>query len=165
MPMCINCGSDKVERQGDDFTCHKCQFQWDVAFEQANKVYLRAQGRQPATSVLENPVNAASGTLTALGQTDGTAVTGTVDRASVVAIPTSTPVATAAQPAGEDQTSDAAAASAVTLPDVVTLPNPPSGSVSGGAAGESESPSADPLPKAAATPAPDVRPPSKGKKG
>ncbi len=57
MQLCINCGSDKVDRQGDDFTCRKCQFGWNVAFEQANKVYLRSQGRQPATSVLETPGN------------------------------------------------------------------------------------------------------------
>ncbi|MBZ0320274.1 MAG: hypothetical protein K8L91_27935 [Anaerolineae bacterium] len=147
MPVCINCGSDKVERQGDAFTCHKCQFQWDVAFEQANKVYLRAQGRQPATSVLENPVKAEGGTLTALGQTDGAAVS-------------TAPVATAAQPAGADQTSDAAATSPAVQSAVATPAHPPSESVGGdaGSAGAPEPPN---------TPTPGVQPPStpKGKKG
>lgn len=78
MPMCINCGSDKVERQGDAFTCHKCQFQWDVAFEQANKVYLRAQGRQPATSVLETAT--ASGVVTTPSPLSGEVAVTTAQR-------------------------------------------------------------------------------------
>ncbi len=61
MHVCINCGSDKVERQGDDFTCRKCQFGWNVAFEQANKVYLRSQGRQPATALLSLEPSGAEG--------------------------------------------------------------------------------------------------------
>ncbi len=59
MHLCINCGSDKVERQGDDFTCRKCHFVWNVAFEQANRVYLRSQGRLPATSVVSGVVSGA----------------------------------------------------------------------------------------------------------
>lgn len=69
--VCINCGSDKVERQDDDFTCLKCQFHWDVALEQANKVYLRSQGRQPATSVL-----ASEAVTTATNQPTPALVTG-----------------------------------------------------------------------------------------
>lgn len=163
MPMCINCGSDKVERQGDAFTCHKCQFQWDVAFEQANKVYLRAQGRQPAASILETV-------------TVGSVVTVTSSQADAAALPTATTVATADQSAESGvltatlSQTEVAAATGTAVPSLVATPaHPQSESVGGdaGPAGAPEPPSADPVSKAAATPAPDVQPPStpKGKKG
>ncbi len=46
--ICINCGSSSVVRDGDDFTCDACHYQWDVAHEQANAAYLASQGRKPA---------------------------------------------------------------------------------------------------------------------
>lgn len=58
--VCINCGSDKVTRVVDSFTCHKCEYVWDVALEQANRVYLRAQGRVPAKSMAELAAEAAA---------------------------------------------------------------------------------------------------------
>jgi hypothetical protein len=51
--ICMNCGSDRVERAGDNFTCKACRFDWTVADEQANAIYIRSQGREPAQSVLE----------------------------------------------------------------------------------------------------------------
>lgn len=51
--ICINCGSNQVKRTGDDFTCGKCGYQWDVAHEQASAAYLATQGRTPAISVLD----------------------------------------------------------------------------------------------------------------
>lgn len=46
--LCINCNANQVTRNGDTFTCKKCKFVWDVAHEQENAAYLRAQGRLPA---------------------------------------------------------------------------------------------------------------------
>ncbi|MCQ3933149.1 MAG: hypothetical protein DPW16_22095 [Chloroflexi bacterium] len=151
MPMCINCGSDKVERQGDDFTCHKCQFQWDVAFEQANKVYLRAQGRLPATSVLETPSNAEQGVLMpSLSQAGNASLTSTVA------------VATADPHAGDGPSPWAAVMSPATPPSgrvgsdaaATGVQVEPSESIGGdaGPAGVAEAPSAAPLPKAAQSP-------------
>jgi hypothetical protein len=48
--LCINCNSGKVSRTGDEFTCGRCGYYWDVAHEQANAVYLASQGRVPAQS-------------------------------------------------------------------------------------------------------------------
>jgi hypothetical protein len=48
--LCINCNSGKVSRTGDEFTCGRCGYHWDVAHEQANAVYLASQGRVPAQS-------------------------------------------------------------------------------------------------------------------
>lgn len=49
--ICINCGSNQVSRDGDNFTCAQCGYGWNVAHEQASAPYLRAQGREPATSI------------------------------------------------------------------------------------------------------------------
>lgn len=60
MNICMNCGADRVMRVGDDFDCSVCKFHWTVEDEQANAVYLRSQGREPATSmidVVEPPAN------------------------------------------------------------------------------------------------------------
>lgn len=157
MPMCINCGSDKVERQGDAFTCHKCQFQWDVAFEQANKVYLRAQGRQPATSVLDSA-----------GQADAVMIA-----TDTPAIPSEPPsaVSTPEATTGEGQTDGAATPPAVAPAAHLSFGGVGSEAATNGTqvepADDPEPPSADPLPKAATTPAPETKPPStaKSKKG
>lgn len=53
--ICINCGSNQVSRDGDNFACAQCGYGWDVAHEQASAAYLRAQGREPATSILVDP--------------------------------------------------------------------------------------------------------------
>jgi hypothetical protein len=57
---CINCGRRAATRQNDTFTCGRCGFEWDVAFEQANAAYLRAQGREPATAAGAVPLAAAT---------------------------------------------------------------------------------------------------------
>jgi len=51
--ICLNCGSDKVSRNGDEFQCAACKYEWDVAHEKDNAVFLRSQGRRPAKSVAE----------------------------------------------------------------------------------------------------------------
>lgn len=48
---CMNCGADRVIRVEDEFTCSVCEFHWTVEDEQANAVYLRSQGREPAQSI------------------------------------------------------------------------------------------------------------------
>jgi len=52
MHICINCNKRAAVRTGDNFRCEVCGYQWDVAHEQANAAYLKAQGRRPAESVL-----------------------------------------------------------------------------------------------------------------
>jgi hypothetical protein len=59
--ICMNCGSDRVERAGDNFTCKACRFDWTVADEQANAIYIRSQGREPAKSVFEAELVAEEG--------------------------------------------------------------------------------------------------------
>ncbi len=60
MHHCINCGRRAATRQGDTFTCERCHFEWDVAFEQANAAYLRTQGRTPAQPWAEEQAAAAA---------------------------------------------------------------------------------------------------------
>lgn len=48
MITCINCGYDRVVRDGDSFACPACKYEWDVAHEQANAAYIASQGRKVA---------------------------------------------------------------------------------------------------------------------
>lgn len=71
--LCINCNSPRVERRGEEFTCAKCGFTWNVAHEQANAAYLASQGRTPAQSMAEiAALEADSGLDAALGLTGPT---------------------------------------------------------------------------------------------
>lgn len=64
--ICINCNSKDVQRREDSFTCQRCGFMWNVAMEQAAAIYLRGQGREPATSIFDvgEPTNDGVETLT-----------------------------------------------------------------------------------------------------
>lgn len=62
---CINCNSRNVTRDGDSFTCARCGYQWDVAHEQANRAYLRTQGREPAKTLAELAESEAASALEA----------------------------------------------------------------------------------------------------
>ncbi len=77
---CMNCGADRVMRVGDDFDCSVCKFHWTVEDEQANAVYLRSQGREPAQPV-KGVVEAM--TLTNTQGQDGAAVVASGDPVNV----------------------------------------------------------------------------------
>lgn len=111
--ICINCNSKRdVVRTGDNFKCDRCKFEWDVAHEQACAIYLRGQGREPATSVLAEAevIQSEGGTPTL---TEATGEGGL-------------PVVTAGEssvPPVEQQ----ASGEAEKLPDVPVVPEKPSG--------------------------------------
>lgn len=71
--ICINCNSREVVRSGDNFKCARCRFEWDVAHEQACKIYLAGQGREPAKSIAEIAAEASETLIETMGE-DGAAL-------------------------------------------------------------------------------------------
>ena len=51
---CVNCGRRSGFRNGDDFRCDACGFEWDVAHEKKNATYIRSSlRREPAKTMAE----------------------------------------------------------------------------------------------------------------
>lgn len=61
--VCINCNAPRVRRDGDVFTCEKCAYEWDVAHEQQNAVYVSSQRRAPVSGAEDSPDASAPQTL------------------------------------------------------------------------------------------------------